>query len=311
MLKIMNKTHIPELQQIDALAFKNSFARTPESIESYIADGLDTGLVHVSDAALDGYIFNHIWGSLAWFGPLGVNPHLKSKGVGKELIKETLKIYNSKAAIDTIMLSTMPDSPYNIGFYSRLGFTPTKLTIQMTKEVAHFANSLQVCHNYKTDTVDTSDIEAYKSFKREVTHMSNALYKGLDLSSSLDIIKDHDYGFIVSLRSDDVLKGFAVCYSKAIRETQLEHVEIKLLCITGVENLQNPLDLLLWKCANIADSMNFKKILVSCNTENADIYHYLINNLSFQAVGSFLNMTYGKADIHTKLNGIMLCRFAG
>lgn len=311
MIRRMDRSHIKDIQLIDALAFKNKSFRTPESIESYIDDGLGTGLVHITDCSLSGYIFNHIWGSLSWFGPIGVNPEIKNKGIGKALIKETLKTFQSLEGIDTIMLCTMPDSPYNIGFYSKLGFTPLKLTIQMTREINHFNIPMLPSSNLTAEIINISDTVEYESFSSGVKQLSNTLYQGLDLSPQLKIIREHNYGYIVALKEDYTLKGFAVCYTKAIRETQLDYVDIKLMCISEVDDYHHALDMLLWKCADNAKSMNFKKILLSCNTEDADTYLYLINDHGFEAIGSFLNMVYGKVDIQAKLNGIMLCRFAG
>lgn len=321
MIEKMSESHIKDIQQIDNEAFNSSFSRTLGCIKSYITEGKDTGLVYKVDGKVEGYLFNHIWGNFAWFGPLGVDPHYKKSGIGKELVKETIKNLTSCSTIKTLMLCTMPESPYNIGFYSRLGFIPLTLTFMMMKESAYFQEVHQNEMDYSAEIIDNTINIQGSPLARDVKRISNELLQGLDLTPQLNIIEDYKYGKIVILKHKSKTKGFAICYTKSLRETKAEYLDIKLLCIADVDDYTTALDVLLSKCAQVACHHNLTNILISCDSRDTATYMHLTQKHKFTISKSFLNMVYSSNLADTdkisdstgglNVNGILLCRFAG
>src|ERR1041384_4284923 len=77
----------------------------------------------------------HRSGVEGWMGPLAVRTEQQGSGTGKEIVTrgvEWLKLQGSTV----IGLETMPRTMDNIGFYSRLGFVPGRLTITTTLDAA-------------------------------------------------------------------------------------------------------------------------------------------------------------------------------
>src|SRR5437868_14894661 len=67
-------------------------------------------------------------GTEGWMGPLAVRTEYQGTGLGKEIVTRGIEwLKQSRAAV--IGLETMPRTMDNIGFYSRLGFTPGRLTL--------------------------------------------------------------------------------------------------------------------------------------------------------------------------------------
>ena len=129
MIRKMEVNDIEEIKEIDKLCFKIDTKRTTEGIKGYIEKSNNSSIVYEIDNKVVGYNFINIWGSFAWFGPLGVDPKYQSKGIGKALINYTIKMLKEYYKISNIGLNTMPESPYNVGFYMSLGFTPLKLSL--------------------------------------------------------------------------------------------------------------------------------------------------------------------------------------
>src|SRR5436305_7016168 len=78
----------------------------------------------------------HRSGTEGWMGTLAVRTEFQGSGTGKEVVARGSEWL--KAAGATIIgLETMPRTMDNIGFYSRQGFLPGRLTITTTLEAAY------------------------------------------------------------------------------------------------------------------------------------------------------------------------------
>src|SRR5216110_3098074 len=77
----------------------------------------------------------HQAGAEGWMGPLAVRPDRQGTGVGKTVVR-TAADWLIDRGVTTLGLETMPRTPENIGFYARLGFSPSFLTVTLTNEIA-------------------------------------------------------------------------------------------------------------------------------------------------------------------------------
>lgn len=78
----------------------------------------------------------HRSGTEGWMGPLAVRTEFQGAGTGKEIVTRGIEWLKAQGA-SVIGLETMPRTMDNIGFYSRLGFLPGRLTITATLDAAH------------------------------------------------------------------------------------------------------------------------------------------------------------------------------
>ena len=77
----------------------------------------------------------HRSGREGWMGPLAVRTEYQGTGLGKDIVMRGIEwLRQSGAAV--IGLETMPRTMDNIGFYSRLGFMPGRLTLTTTLDAA-------------------------------------------------------------------------------------------------------------------------------------------------------------------------------
>src|SRR3989475_2498015 len=77
----------------------------------------------------------HRSGSEGWMGPLAVRPDRQGAGVGKTIVRTAVD-WLVDQGVATLGLETMPRTVENIGFYARLGFSPGRLTVTMTNDIA-------------------------------------------------------------------------------------------------------------------------------------------------------------------------------
>src|SRR5689334_7810448 len=78
----------------------------------------------------------HRSGTEGWMGPLAVRTEYQGTGLGKEIVTRGVEWLKTQGA-SVIGLETMPRTMDNIGFYSRLGFLPGRLTITTTIDAAY------------------------------------------------------------------------------------------------------------------------------------------------------------------------------
>lgn len=141
-IRQMTPTDIDAVAQLDVLAF-TTYARqtghdgviSPRTRENLLACiNLNPSGCFVAEAdQVVGYVFTRILGTIGWIGTFGVHPDCQGQGVGRSLLDAAVECLQ-RAGCTTIGLETMPDSPYNVGLYSRFGFLPIFPTVNLTKE---------------------------------------------------------------------------------------------------------------------------------------------------------------------------------
>src|SRR6185503_14619254 len=144
----------PRLEQITELnqVFSDSFTeryrrdgmvgvRVPflnPAIWRYAIEDADAGAMLWRDDRGHIVAFNmvHRSGAEGWMGPLAVRTEYQGAGIGKEIVTRGVEWLKAQGA-SVIGLETMPRTMDNIGFYSRLGVLPGRLTITTTLEASY------------------------------------------------------------------------------------------------------------------------------------------------------------------------------
>jgi hypothetical protein len=85
----------------------------------------------------------------------------------------------------TIGLETMPDSPYNVGFYSRFGFLPAFPTVLLVKETGPIA----IASPYTM----ASQLENEEALSA-ITQISQAACPGLDYAPEVSNAREYEWG---------------------------------------------------------------------------------------------------------------------
>jgi ribosomal protein S18 acetylase RimI-like enzyme len=198
------------VSHLDALAFRAHYEKIGREFpvrrtQANIHAGLvmnPSGCFVAEDDTVVGYIFSRFWGQAGWIGTFGVDPDHHGKGTGQRLLAEAISSLK-KAGCTTIGLETMPDSPYNVGLYTRIGFNPTYPTLYLTNSPAALSSTLPFT---LFDQVEEREGLSH------ITALSRAASRDLDYAMEARNAKDYGWG-------DTLLVGWPQPWAFAIVRT--------------------------------------------------------------------------------------------
>jgi GNAT superfamily N-acetyltransferase len=151
----------------------------------------------------------HRSGVEGWMGPLAVRTEYQGMGTGKEIVLRGVEWLKAQGA-RVIGLETMPRTMDNIGFYSRLGFAPGRLTITTTLEAALSDSPARLLGRLTGSSRD--DVLA------ECRALVKQLVPGYDYTREISLTHELGLGDTVLLYDGDSLVGFALAHTAPLVE---------------------------------------------------------------------------------------------
>jgi GNAT superfamily N-acetyltransferase len=152
----------------------------------------------------------HRSGTEGWMGPLAVRTEYQGTGLGKEIVSRGIEwLKQSNATV--IGLETMPRTMDNIGFYSRLGFCPGRLTLTTTLDAALADRPALLLARRSAQEKETTIVECKALLER--------LAPGYDYTREIQLTDELSLGDTVILRGEDgSLEGFALAHTVPLVE---------------------------------------------------------------------------------------------
>jgi len=151
----------------------------------------------------------HRSGTEGWMGPLAVRTEFQGGGTGKEIVTRGIEWLKAQGAT-VIGLETMPRTMDNIGFYSRLGFLPGRLTITSTLEAAYADAAPRLMS--RLSPVMREDALA------ECRSLVQRLLPGYDYTREINLTQELGLGDTVLLYDGDDIVGFALAHTAPLVE---------------------------------------------------------------------------------------------
>jgi GNAT superfamily N-acetyltransferase len=181
------------------------------AIWRYAIEDADEGAMIWRDdrGRLVGFNMVHRSGIEGWMGPLAVRTEYQGAGTGKEIVTRGVEWLKSQGAT-VIGLETMPRTMDNIGFYSRLGFLPGRLTITTTVDAAYADTPAALIGRLSNRARDDALAEC-----RALVHR---LLPGYDYTREIGLTSELALGDTVLLYADDRLAGFALAHTASLVE---------------------------------------------------------------------------------------------
>ena len=212
---------IGELNEVFSAAFTDRYrrdglagVRVPflnPSIWRYAIEDADEGAMIWRDDRGNIAAFNmvHQSGAEGWMGPLAVRSEQQGHGLGKELVMKGVDWLRARGAT-VIGLETMPRTVDNIGFYSRLGFTPGHLTLTLTLEAARHDGAVELLSRLGS----AARADAMTACKA----LLNRLMPGSDYSREITLTNDLELGDTLLVYDRGHLAGFALAHTAPLVE---------------------------------------------------------------------------------------------
>jgi GNAT superfamily N-acetyltransferase len=213
---------ISDLNQVFSDAFTERYrrdgmvgVRVPylnPAVWRYAIEDADAGAMLWRDDRGHVAAFNmvHRSGTEGWMGPLAVRTEYQGTGLGKDIVSRGVDWLKQSSA-SVIGLETMPRTMDNIGFYSRLGFIPGRLTLTMTLDAA-LGDRPALLLARRTALEKETTLGECKALLDE-------LAPGYDYTREIQLTDELSLGDTVILRGPDgTLDGFALAHTVPLVE---------------------------------------------------------------------------------------------
>ena len=151
----------------------------------------------------------HRSGTEGWMGPLAVRADQQGHGLGKEIVIKGVEWLRGRGAT-VIGLETMPRTVDNIGFYSRLGFTPGHLTLTLTLEAARHEAPVEALSRLGSSARAAALLECHALLQR--------ILPGPDFSREITLTNDLELGETLLIYDRDTLVAFALAHTAPLVE---------------------------------------------------------------------------------------------
>jgi GNAT superfamily N-acetyltransferase len=161
----------------------------------------------------------HRSGVEGWMGPLAVRTEHQGSGMGKDVVERGVE-WLTRGGARVIGLETMPRTMDNIGFYSRLGFAPGRLTITLTLDAVSADRAPDLLGRRSARDRDDELHAAHV--------LLEDLAPGYDFTREIELTDSLSLGDTVLLHQRDELVGFALCHTAPLVEGRIRE-ELRVL----------------------------------------------------------------------------------
>lgn len=218
-----------------------------------------------------GYIFSRTYGDVGYFGPFGVLPEYQRKGYGKDLVNASVGYLENSAK--TIGLETMPQTGYNLGLYTKLGFKPFMLTFRMFKPLIKPPEKMP-------ETVERV-ARPTRAILERIAQISGTLEDGLDYSKEVDLLNKHPMGEVLLLKHASDVIGFALCYAFDVPvglypSSDIKDLRVRLLGIDADYSKTEYFKRLLTACESLAGTLHRETVTLPLYSEYFDALEILL-----------------------------------
>ncbi|MHB0999581.1 MAG: GNAT family N-acetyltransferase [Armatimonadota bacterium] len=201
-IREMTADDLDLVRHLDAVAFipymkktgkEDSFQiRSRESVLACLALN-PSGCFVAEDEDIVGYIFSRCCGDIGWIGTFGVHPDKQCRGIGHLLLKASSDNLEH-AGCKVIGLETMPDSPYNVGMYTKAGFRSGYPTLHLAHKVQNTCSTQNIAVQHQASK--ESNILALSS-------ICSTAFPGLDYTNMAQNAVEFGWGETIFIGSQE------------------------------------------------------------------------------------------------------------
>jgi ribosomal protein S18 acetylase RimI-like enzyme len=255
-----------------------------------------------------GFIFSRTWGSVGWFGTFSVLPEYQGRGIGKQLIAASVDYMRRAPQPGRVIgLETMPDSPYNLGLYLRLGFQARFLTFLLGKTMERsVAGDVDLPH------WSAADAETQECWLAHLRKATGQIQPGLDYSKEIISTARHNLGETLVLTEGATVIGSSTVWLESVREgTADESAIVQVLTLHPAHTNSETFRALIEASETLACARGKQKLALPVNACHAWALEQLLR-WGYRIERALVRMVLQGTDEGPSVNGHVNCsRWAG
>ena len=208
----------------------------------------------------------HRSGGEGWMGPLAVRPDRQGQGLGRQIVLAGVSWLESQG-VTTIGLETMPRTIDNIGFYSRLGFVPSPLTITLQRDDPRRDLAAG-------ERLGTLRGEAVGHAIAECRQLADGVLHGVDFTRELELTLEQKVGDATLLRRPSgALRGFALWHTVPLAHGRTAD-DLRILKLVA-DDTPTALEVIA-AVEHEAAALALPRFSLRCQTRYGDLYSALV-----------------------------------
>lgn len=229
----------------------------------------------------------HRSGTEGWMGPLAVRPDRQGAGIGKLVVRAAVDWLIEQGAT-TVGLETMPRTVENIGFYSRLGFTPGYLTITMTRDISPRGHAVPTLLSQQRPAAQDATVAA-------AARLMAQLVNGPDFSREVLLTAELGLGDTTLIEGAGGLDALVLWHSAPLAEGRGKE-ELRILKLGAKD--ERALAAALAATEAAAARAGIRRVAIRCQTRFEATFRYLVDR-GYRVRWTDLRMTLdGYAEPH-------------
>ncbi|HLX42333.1 MAG TPA: GNAT family N-acetyltransferase [Bryobacteraceae bacterium] len=272
----MREADLPDVARIVRVAFGTFFGlpdpqtlwpdRDPITTRWRAAP--DSSLVAVVNGRVIGSNFLTNWGSVAFFGPLTIEPEFWNQGVAQKLLGPTVDQFDKWGAKDS-GLFTFAQSTKHVNLYQKFGYWPRFLTAVMSKTVDGPASVESALFSELNEAQRQEAVAA-------CAEVTGAITDGLDVRVDILSVRNQNLGDTVLIWSGDALDAFAVCHCGPGTEAGADICYLKFAAVRPGKNAGRAFDQLLLACEGLTASRGLHRVEAGINLGRSAAYRAML-----------------------------------
>jgi GNAT superfamily N-acetyltransferase len=298
----IRQMRISDLQQVNGIisrAFTQgriddgyAFTKVPMCqtgfIEMYYHQGAEGTFVVEEAGQIRGAAFCHIWGKTGWIGPLAIAPEKHHLGIGKRLAEHATN-YLKKSGCITVGLETNPRSNRNLGFYGKIGYVPSALSIDLIKPVSTLTMDSDISPHSIIPYSKLSDDQKEK-FHFQVDSLLQTTLPNVDLKIPIKAYDQFEQGETLLFMRNNTPIAVAILQTKpSLVEEQNKLLRI-VTCVAHPKTPDGYFSYFLQDFLTYARDNYMDRILIRTPVHSQKTFQALLDN-NYRVVNSDLRMT--------------------
>jgi ribosomal protein S18 acetylase RimI-like enzyme len=252
-----------------------------------------------------GFIFSRIWGNVGWFGTFSVLPEYQGRGIGKQLITASINFLR-RSGVRVIGLETMPESPDNLGLYTKMGFRSGLLTFLLTKSLDNAAGKVDLPH------WSSEDQQAQRRWIAGLRDASMQIPPGFDYSKEIVFTAQYAQGMTLVLSDDTNPLGMSTIWLQNQRQGgEGERAIVQVLMLHPGHTSVDAFRTLLQAGENLARAHEKKALTIAVNSGHTWAVQKLLE-WGYRIERAMVRMVLGGIDQEPSAEELVNCsRWAG